>query len=96
MFFTSIPKNIHVSQGLHVPALTGTEHWLMLTSGCAPLLPENWCMRRMEWVGRKVFERRYWKSAEDRRVEIDVLDIEEGNQLTDGIIQDEDADERGT
>ena len=50
----------------------------------------------MEWVGRKVFERRYWKSAEDRRVEINVLDIEEGNQLTDGIIQDEDTDERGT
>ena len=68
----------------------------MLTSSCAPLLPENWCMRRMEWVGRKVFERGYWKSAEDRRVEIDVLDIEEGNQLTDGIIQDEDADERST
>ncbi|KAF8132829.1 hypothetical protein EV363DRAFT_1397750 [Boletus edulis] len=34
----------------------------------------------MEWVGRK----------------IEVLDTEEGNQLTDGIIQDEDADERGS
>ena len=95
-FFASVPKNIHVSQGLHVPAPTGTDRWVMLTSGCAPPLPEDWCLRGMEWVGRKVFERGYWKSADDRRVEIEVLDIEEGNQLTDGIIQDEDADERGS
>ncbi|KAG6372133.1 hypothetical protein JVT61DRAFT_7917 [Boletus reticuloceps] len=33
--------------------------------------------------------------GEDRRVEIEVLDTEEGDQLTDGIIQDEDADDRG-
>ncbi|KAG6379155.1 hypothetical protein JVT61DRAFT_11595 [Boletus reticuloceps] len=44
---------------------------------------------------RWVFECGYWKSGEDRRVEIEVLDTEEGDQLTDGIIQDEDADERG-
>jgi protein SMG6 len=68
VFFASIPKNTHVSQGLHAPAPTGTEHWVMLTSRCLPLLPEDWCMRGMEWVGRKVFERRYWNSGEDRRV----------------------------
>jgi hypothetical protein len=28
------------------------EQWMMLTSGCAPPLPEDWCMRGMEWVGR--------------------------------------------
>ena len=94
-FFTSIPKNIHTSQGLHVPTPSGAERWTMLTSGCAPPLPEDWCMRGMEWVGRKVFERGYWKSGEDRRLEIEVLDIEEGGQLTDGIIEDEDEDERG-
>ena len=93
-FFSSIPKNIHSSQGLHVPTPTGTERWVMLTSGCPPALPEDWCMRGMEWVGRKVFERGYWKSGEDRRVEIEVLDVEEGGQLTDGIIEDEDDDER--
>lgn len=95
VFFSSIPRNIHSSQGLHVPAPSGTERWVMLTSGCAPPLPEDWCMRGMEWVGRKVFERGYWKSGEDRRVEIQVLDVEEGGQLTDGIIEDEDEDERG-
>ncbi|KAF8415545.1 hypothetical protein L210DRAFT_3657312 [Boletus edulis BED1] len=49
----------------------------------------------MEWVGREVFERGFWKSGEDRHMGIEVLDTEEGDQLTDGIIQDEDADERG-
>ncbi|KAG9318400.1 hypothetical protein JVU11DRAFT_491 [Chiua virens] len=91
-FFASIPKNIYSSQGLHVPTPTGTERWAMLTSGCAPPLPEDWCMRGMEWVGRKVFERGYWKSGEDRRVEIEVLDMDEGGQLTDGIIEDDDDD----
>lgn len=67
----------------------------MLTSGCAPPLPEDWCMRGMEWVGRKVFERGYWKSGEDRRVEMEVLDFEENVQLTDGIIEDEHEDEDG-
>ncbi|OAX36867.1 hypothetical protein K503DRAFT_801694 [Rhizopogon vinicolor AM-OR11-026] len=67
----------------------------MLTSGCAPPLPEDWCLRGMEWVGRKVFERGYWKSGEERRVEVDVLDMEEGGQLTDGIIEDEDDEDEG-
>jgi len=44
----------------------------------------------MEWVGRKIFERGYWKSGEERRMELNVLDVEEGGQLTDGIIEDED------
>ncbi|KAG6375797.1 hypothetical protein JVT61DRAFT_2651 [Boletus reticuloceps] len=52
-------------------------------------------MRGMEWVGREVFERGFWKSGEDLQVEIEVLDTEEGDQLTDGIIQDEDTDDHG-
>ncbi|KAF9232140.1 hypothetical protein BU15DRAFT_81571 [Melanogaster broomeanus] len=92
-FFSSIPRNILSAQGLHLPAPTGTERWAMLTSSCAPPLPEDWCMRGMEWVGRKVFERGYWKSGEERRAEVEVLDVEEGGQLTDGIIEDEDEDD---
>ncbi|KAF8445064.1 hypothetical protein L210DRAFT_532221 [Boletus edulis BED1] len=60
----------------------------MLTSGYAPPLPEDWCMRGMEYVGRKVCKRGYWKKIVARNTQ-------EGDQLTDGIIQDEDADERG-
>lgn len=93
-FFSNIPKSVLAAQGLLVPAIGG-ERWSMLTSGCAPPLPEDWCMRGMEWVGRKVFERGYWKSGEDRRAEMEVLDFEENVQLTDGIIEDEDEDEDG-
>lgn len=93
-FFSNIPKRVLVAQGLLVP-VPGGERWSMLTSGCAPPLPEDWCMRGMEWVGRKVFERGYWKSGEDRRAEMEVLDLEESVQLTDGIIEDEDEDEGG-
>ncbi|KAF8841181.1 hypothetical protein BDN67DRAFT_928908 [Paxillus ammoniavirescens] len=94
-FFASVPRNILSAQGLHLPAPVGNERWAMLTSGCVPPLPEDWCMRGMEWVGRKVFERGYWKSGEDRRAEVEVLDVEEGGQLTDGIIEDEDEDDEG-
>ena len=90
-FFSTIPRNVMAA---HVPAING-ERWPMLTSGCAPPLSEDWCMRGMEWVGRKVFERGYWKSGEDRRTEMEVLDLEECVQLTDGIIEDEDDDEDG-
>jgi hypothetical protein len=35
----------------------------MLTTGCAPPLSEDWCLHGMEWVGRQVFEKGYWKSS---------------------------------
>ncbi|KAG1756261.1 uncharacterized protein EDB91DRAFT_1091560 [Suillus paluster] len=91
-FFATIPRDIFAAQGLNIPA-AGGERWAMLTSGCAPPLPEDWCLRGMEWISRKVFERGYWKSGEERRVEIEILDVEEGGQLTDGIIEDEDEEE---
>jgi protein SMG6 len=66
----------------------------MLTSGCAPPLPEDWCMRGMEWVGRKVFERGYWKSGEERKAEMEVLSpVDECGEGTDGRIEDNDDDE---
>lgn len=88
-FFSTIPRSVMNGQGLLIPALT-SERWAMLTSGCGLPLPEDWCMRGMEWLGRKVVERGYWKSGEDRRVEMEVLDSADNVQLTDGIIEDED------
>ena len=49
----------------------------------------------MEWVGCKVFELGCWKCGEERRVGVDVLDVEEYGQLTDGIIEDEDDEDEG-
>ena len=49
-FFATIPRNVMVSQGLNKPG--ESERWIMLTTGCAPPLPEDWCLRGMEWVRR--------------------------------------------
>ncbi|KAF8162971.1 hypothetical protein B0H34DRAFT_744517 [Crassisporium funariophilum] len=96
-FFTTVPRKIMISQGLMVapgkPNNRNFERWVMLTSGCPPPLAEDWCLRGMEWVGRKVFERGYWKSGEDRKAELEVLETVEGKQLTDGTIEDDDGDD---
>jgi protein SMG6 len=96
-FFGTVPRNVMAAQGLMVKGKGSPpkEKWVMLTSGCAPPLSEDWCLRGMEWVGRKVYERGFWKSGEERRAEIEVLDEREGGDLTDGIIEDEDEDEGG-
>ena len=68
------------------------EQWLMLTSGCALQMPEDWCMRGLEWVGRKVFE----KSGEERKAEMEMeilSPVEECGEETDGRIEDDDDDE---
>lgn len=92
MFFTRIPRKVMPNQGLFSGARSG-ERWPMLTSGLAPPLPEDWCMRGMEWVGRKVFERGYWKSGEDRKAELEVLEQNERIENTDGQIEDDDDDD---
>jgi hypothetical protein len=47
----------------------------------------------MEWVGRKVFERGFWKSGEEKKAELEVLETIEGKALTDGTIEDDDGDD---
>ncbi|KDR73471.1 hypothetical protein GALMADRAFT_71996 [Galerina marginata CBS 339.88] len=96
-FFSTIPRKIMISQGLMSPPGKSNSHrnperWVMLTSGCPPPLPEDWCLRGMEWVGRKVYERGFWKSGEEKKAELEVLETVEGGQLTDGTIEDDDGD----
>ncbi|KAK7043684.1 hypothetical protein VNI00_008295 [Paramarasmius palmivorus] len=97
-FFTTIPRSVMQSQQLMGDNFTsppdGTDRWPMLTSHFQPPLPEDWCMRGMEWVGRKVFERGYWnKTNEDvGQAEIDTLDATEVSEVADGRIEDEDED----
>ncbi|TFK42921.1 hypothetical protein BDQ12DRAFT_299349 [Crucibulum laeve] len=92
-FFATVPRKIMTSQKLLSSSKPGEERWPMLTSGCAPPLPEDWCLRGMEWVGRKVFERGFWKSGEERRAELEVLEEGEGGEVTDGQIEDDDGDD---
>jgi protein SMG6 len=96
-FFCTIPRKIMVSQGLfgpRAPPVSG-DRWPMLTSSVSPPLSEDWCMRGMEWVGRKVFERGYWKSGDDRKAELEVLEQDEGMGISYGTIED-DEDEDGS
>jgi protein SMG6 len=98
-FLSGVPRSVMMSQGLNPTDgndATQGERWAMLTSGVAPPLDEDWCLRGMEWVGRKVYERGFWKSGEERRAEIEVLDRIEGGEVTDGIIEDEDEEDNNS
>lgn len=88
--FALVPRNVMASQGMAPSTHNGDgDRWLMLTSGTTPL-PEDWCLRGMEWVGRKVFQPGYWKSDEERRAEIEILGEAEHIESTDGRIEDDD------
>ncbi|KDQ62457.1 hypothetical protein JAAARDRAFT_54406 [Jaapia argillacea MUCL 33604] len=89
-FSTVVPKDITSHEEL--------TSWLMLTSGCKPL-PKDWCIRGMEWVGRKVFECSFWNksSSSEDHVELEVVDTRDASEdVTDGIIEDEDEDEESS
>ena len=49
----------------------------MLLSSCTPPLPEDWCMRRMEWVGHHMFKRGYLKNEDEKKL----LDASEGRDV---------------
>lgn len=80
-FLGNVPRNVMAAQGLGLTKGKSSPlkaKWVMLTGGCAPPLSEDWCLRGMEWVGRRVYERGFWKSGEERRAEIEVLNKSEG------------------
>ncbi|KAF8638491.1 hypothetical protein AX16_010474 [Volvariella volvacea WC 439] len=91
-FFQTVPRSIVVSQL--------DKKWTMLTSDCRPPLNEDWCMRGMEWVAKKVFVQGYFKvkpdtvgeRPNDQRMELEVLEMKEGVDFedTDGQIEDDD------
>lgn len=48
-FFNSIPTSIEIKMDLHTRLPAGP-------------LPEDWCFRGMDWTGRNLYGRGYWKS----------------------------------
>ncbi|KIY61836.1 hypothetical protein CYLTODRAFT_203267 [Cylindrobasidium torrendii FP15055 ss-10] len=92
-FFATVPRTVMSSQHLDHVMPADARRWDMITSGCAPPLPEDWCLRGMEWVGRKVFERGYWRSGLEKKVEQEVLNAAEEEDMTDGHIEDDDDEE---
>jgi protein SMG6 len=103
IFFSKVPRAYMIKQGLlnHTSQFQSSSStaadrgkWSMLTNGCAPPLPEDWCMRGMEWVGRRVFERGYWKTDSMRdecKTELDALGKTDHVDVTDGTIEDDDG-----
>ena len=103
VFFSKVPRTYMTKQGLlnHTSQIQSSSSttadrgkWSMLTNGCAPPLPEDWCMRGMEWVGRRVFERGYWKTDSMRdecKTELDALGKTDHVDVTDGRIEDDDG-----
>lgn len=89
-FASSIPEKVMKSECLLTVA-EDKERWQVLSSNTAPPLPEDWCIRGMEWVGRKVYERGFWKAGDERRMELEALDDIEIVNLTDGMIDQEEA-----
>ncbi|KAJ7257226.1 hypothetical protein B0H12DRAFT_1232663 [Mycena haematopus] len=56
----------------------------MLTTGCSPPLPEDWGLKGMEWVGRKVYQHGFWKADEEKRAEIQEEGSEGAARVGDG------------
>lgn len=90
-FLSTIPRSViklsDEAAGLREPSI--------ITAGCTPL-PEDACLRGMAWGGRKIYERGFWNRATNGRVnEAAVLDVKEGEEVSDGIIEDDDDDDDG-
>ena len=90
-FLGSIPRSIIKLSD----EVAGPREPSIITVGCVPL-PEDACLRGMAWGGRKIYERGFWNRAVNGRVnETAVLDVKEGEEVSDGIIEDDDDDDDG-
>ena len=89
IFLSSVPRSIIKLSD----EAAGSREPSIITTGCAPL-PEDACLRGMAWGGRKIYERGFWNRAADGRInEAAVLDVKEGEEVSDGIIEDDDDDD---
>lgn len=89
IFLSSVPRSIIKLSD----ETAGSREPSIITTGCAPL-PEDACLRGMAWGGRKIYERGFWSRAADGRTnEAAVLDVKEGEEVSDGIIEDDDDDD---
>jgi len=88
-FLSSVPRSIIKLSD----ETAGSREPSIITAGCTPL-PEDACLRGMAWGGRKIYERGFWNRAADGRInEAAILDVKEGEEVSDGIIEDDDDDD---
>jgi len=89
VFLSSVPRSIIKLSD----EAAGSREPSIITAGCSPL-PEDACLRGMAWGGRKIYERGFWNRGTDGRInEAAVLDVKEGEEVSDGIIEDDDDDD---
>ncbi|KAF7340961.1 PINc domain-containing protein [Mycena sanguinolenta] len=82
-FFTRIPVHIRVDRVLSEAHKSSEEHRAIFNR-TAPLLPEDWCLRGMEWVSwSNVYSPELWKGGRDQRSEFEVLDSSAESQDSD-------------
>ena len=89
VFLCAVPKSvINLSD-----EVAGSREPSIITTGCSPL-PEDACLRGMAWGGRRIYERGFWNRDTNGRInEVAVLDVKEGEGVSDGIIEDDDGDD---
>ena len=88
-FLSSVPRSVIKLSD----EAAGSREPSIITAGCSPL-PEDACLRGMGWGGRKIYERGFWNRAGGGRItEAAVLDVKEGEETSDGIIEDDDDDD---
>lgn len=91
VFLSTVPRSIIKLSD----EAAGSREPSIITAGCSPL-PEDACLRGMAWGGRKIYERGFWNRAAEGRInEAAVLDVKEGEEVTDGVIEDDDDDDDG-
>lgn len=89
VFLCSIPRSIIKLSD----ETAGSREASIITTGCVPL-PEDTCLRGMAWGGRKIYERGFWNRAPNGRInETAVLDLKEGEEVSDGTTEEEDDDD---
>jgi hypothetical protein len=89
VFLSSIPRSVIKLSD----EAAGSREPSIITAGCAPL-PEDACLRGMAWGGRKIYERGFWNRVVNGQInETAVLDVKEGEEVSDGIIEDDDDDD---
>ncbi|KAJ3788582.1 hypothetical protein GGU10DRAFT_384891 [Lentinula aff. detonsa] len=87
--YAVVPRNTVALAGLSESS-GQEERRAMLASGTSPPLPEDWFLRGMEWVGRKIYPQGYWKETEEHdKVEIGILGEPERVDETNGHIEDD-------
>ncbi|KAJ3825018.1 hypothetical protein F5880DRAFT_1622927 [Lentinula raphanica] len=88
--FTMLKFALYTMRREYLSALNTEEERLLANDTNA--LPEDWCLRGLEWVGRNIYPHKFWKASEGcEKAEIEILGKPQPVQVTDGFIEDDNS-----